>query len=196
MDELTPFSHDFWSGPSDIPALYAHVSNRSPPPPQSANAATNAREPPPRPQVGRVCSYVAAHFVHLVEVAREHGCPWDTQAYTRRILLPDLETTNAHRRGLGSGEARRGGSARRARPRAGVNHARGPGSRWLRGQPAAGGHRHVSDLIKAPTHNKRSGVWVWAFRKNGPWPGRAKPISCCVCIDNSSSTSSGGMQVA
>ena len=22
--------------------------------------------------------------------------------------------------------------------------------------------------IKAPTHNKISGVWVWAYRKNGP----------------------------
>jgi len=31
--------------------------------------------------------------------------------------------------------------------------------------------------IKAPTHNKRSGVWVWAYRKSGPLPGRAKPIT-------------------
>jgi len=30
--------------------------------------------------------------------------------------------------------------------------------------------------IKAQTHNKRSGVWVWAYRENGPGPGRAKPI--------------------
>ena len=28
--------------------------------------------------------------------------------------------------------------------------------------------RRSSRCIKAPTHNKRSGVWVWAYKKNGP----------------------------
>ena len=30
--------------------------------------------------------------------------------------------------------------------------------------------------IKGPINDRRSGVWVWAYRKNGPGPGRAKPI--------------------
>ena len=39
-----------------------------------------------------------------------------------------------------------------------------------------GTERAANKGIKAPTHNKRSGVWVWAYRENGPGPGRTKRV--------------------
>jgi len=40
--------------------------------------------------------------------------------------------------------------------------------------------------IKAPTHNKRSGVWVWAYRKNGTRTSPKQP-KCSGYLPKSSS---------